>query len=223
MKFGISTFVTDEGIAPGALARGIEERGFDSLFIAEHTHIPLSRKSPWPRGGELPRRYYSNSTISARLSQISADEVRRRANGWIMQFLQVLRLIVPAKVRTSHGPTTEEILQAYCEGPNASTREEPKAPATTTQRLAAADIRTSVVPLGSQFLSVGLRAIGQGYDDCVRGSPNLCETTATSGTRTSPSRRGAALRAPRHLPVSRRDPWGDGLRSLFWRDGLTQR
>jgi probable F420-dependent oxidoreductase len=58
MKCGISTFVTDEGIAPGALARAIEERGFDSLFVAEHTHIPLSRKSPWPRGGELPRRYY---------------------------------------------------------------------------------------------------------------------------------------------------------------------
>jgi alkanesulfonate monooxygenase SsuD/methylene tetrahydromethanopterin reductase-like flavin-dependent oxidoreductase (luciferase family) len=58
MKFGISTFVTDEGIAPGALATAIEERGFDSLFVAEHTHIPLSRKSPWPRGGELPRRYY---------------------------------------------------------------------------------------------------------------------------------------------------------------------
>ena len=58
MKFGISTFVTDEGIAPGALARAIEERGFDSMFVAEHTHIPLSRKSPWPRGGELPRRYY---------------------------------------------------------------------------------------------------------------------------------------------------------------------
>jgi probable F420-dependent oxidoreductase len=58
MRIGISTFVTDEGIAPGALARAIEERGFDSLFVAEHTHIPLSRKSPWPRGGELPRRYY---------------------------------------------------------------------------------------------------------------------------------------------------------------------
>jgi probable F420-dependent oxidoreductase len=58
VKFGISTFVTDEGIAPGALASAIEERGFDSLFIAEHTHIPLSRKSPWPRGGELPRKYY---------------------------------------------------------------------------------------------------------------------------------------------------------------------
>src|ERR671920_147185 len=58
MEFGISTFVTDEGIAPGALARAIEERGFDSLFVAEHTHIPLSRRSPWPGGAELPRKYY---------------------------------------------------------------------------------------------------------------------------------------------------------------------
>ena len=58
MKFGISTFVTDEGLTPEALARATEERGFDSLFIAEHTHIPLSRKSPWPGGVELPRKYY---------------------------------------------------------------------------------------------------------------------------------------------------------------------
>ncbi len=58
MKFGISTFVTDEGAAPGALAGMIEERGFDSLFIAEHTHIPLSRKTPYPGGGELPEKYY---------------------------------------------------------------------------------------------------------------------------------------------------------------------
>src|ERR687894_1910297 len=58
MNFGISTFVTDEGIAPAALAGALEERGFASLFIAEHTHIPLSRISPWPRGGELPRKYY---------------------------------------------------------------------------------------------------------------------------------------------------------------------
>src|SRR5215213_3421423 len=152
---------------------------------------------------------YSNSTILLRLSQIPADEVCRRQG-------------VTAKVRTCHGRTTEEILQAYREGPNAA-REEPKAPAAPTQRLAAADIRPSVVPLGSQLPSIGLRAIGQDYSDCVRGSPNLCETTATSSTRTSPGRRGAALQAPRHLPVSRRDLWGDGLRSLFGRDGLTQR
>jgi probable F420-dependent oxidoreductase len=58
MKSGISTFVTDDGIAPGPLATAIEERGFDSVFLAEHTHIPASRRSPYPSGGELPEKYY---------------------------------------------------------------------------------------------------------------------------------------------------------------------
>jgi probable F420-dependent oxidoreductase len=58
MKFGVSTFVTDEGIRPGPLGRALEERGFDALFLAEHSHIPTSRKSPYPGGGELPRVYY---------------------------------------------------------------------------------------------------------------------------------------------------------------------
>ncbi|HVW42352.1 MAG TPA: LLM class F420-dependent oxidoreductase [Amycolatopsis sp.] len=58
MKFGIATFVTDEGIRPAALGRALEERGFDSLFLAEHSHIPASRESPYPGGSELPRQYY---------------------------------------------------------------------------------------------------------------------------------------------------------------------
>jgi probable F420-dependent oxidoreductase len=55
MEFGISTFVTDEGIAPDALGVAVEERGFRSLFLTEHTHIPVSRETPFPGGGELPR------------------------------------------------------------------------------------------------------------------------------------------------------------------------
>ncbi len=58
MKFGISTFVNDDTIDTVTLARAIEERGFDALAIAEHTHIPASRKSPYPMGGELPSIYY---------------------------------------------------------------------------------------------------------------------------------------------------------------------
>lgn len=58
MKFGIATFVTDDGIDPVSLARAIEERGFESLVIAEHTHIPASRESAYPGGGELPEPYY---------------------------------------------------------------------------------------------------------------------------------------------------------------------
>jgi probable F420-dependent oxidoreductase len=58
MKFGISTFVNDDSIDTVSLARAIEERGLDSLVIAEHTHIPASRETPYPLGGELPSIYY---------------------------------------------------------------------------------------------------------------------------------------------------------------------
>ncbi|MEU5877945.1 LLM class F420-dependent oxidoreductase [Spirillospora sp. NPDC047279] len=58
MEFGVSTFVTDDGIAPAELGRALEERGFASLFLAEHTHIPVKRETPWPGGADLPRHYY---------------------------------------------------------------------------------------------------------------------------------------------------------------------
>ncbi|OBI79395.1 LLM class F420-dependent oxidoreductase [Mycobacterium sp. E740] len=58
MKFGISTFVNDDAIDTVTLARAIEERGFDALAIAEHTHIPASRESAYPMGGDLPGIYY---------------------------------------------------------------------------------------------------------------------------------------------------------------------
>ncbi len=57
MKFGITMFPTDYAIGPIDLARAVEERGFDALFFPEHTHIPASRRSPWPGGAELPREY----------------------------------------------------------------------------------------------------------------------------------------------------------------------
>lgn len=72
MKFGISTFITDEGIGAAELGRAVEERGFDSLFIAEHTHIPASRKSPYPAGGELPRIYYRTLDPFVALAAVAA-------------------------------------------------------------------------------------------------------------------------------------------------------
>ena len=56
-QIGIMMFATDEAIQPVALARAVEERGFESLFFPEHTHIPSSRETPFPGGGELPREY----------------------------------------------------------------------------------------------------------------------------------------------------------------------
>ena len=57
MKIGVYYFPTDYGIDPGELGAALEERGFESLFVCEHTHIPASRLSPFPGGGELPKRY----------------------------------------------------------------------------------------------------------------------------------------------------------------------
>jgi probable F420-dependent oxidoreductase len=59
MRFGIATFVDDDTIDPVTLARAIEERGFASLMVAEHSHIPASRETPYPMGGDLPPEYYS--------------------------------------------------------------------------------------------------------------------------------------------------------------------
>jgi hypothetical protein len=58
MHIGIFTGMTDETIRPGQLAAAVEERGFESLFVPEHTHIPASRETPYEGGGELPRPYY---------------------------------------------------------------------------------------------------------------------------------------------------------------------
>ena len=58
MKTGVMMFPTDYSIAPHELAVAAEERGFESLWFPEHSHIPLPRVSPWPGGGELPKMYY---------------------------------------------------------------------------------------------------------------------------------------------------------------------
>ncbi len=57
MEIGVFYFPVDYGINIAELAAALEERGFESLFVPEHTHIPVSRKSPFPSGGEMPRRY----------------------------------------------------------------------------------------------------------------------------------------------------------------------
>ena len=57
MRVGLTYFPTDYGIDIRELARAAEERGFESLLLPEHTHIPISRRTPFPGGGELPKCY----------------------------------------------------------------------------------------------------------------------------------------------------------------------
>jgi len=58
MKFGGAMFFTDYSMTAMELARALEERGFESVWAPEHSHIPLSRKTPYPGGGDLPKEYY---------------------------------------------------------------------------------------------------------------------------------------------------------------------
>src|SRR6266403_3225086 len=58
MEIGASIFFTEYSISPAELGMALEERGFDSLWVAEHSHIPVTRRFSPPGGGELTRQYY---------------------------------------------------------------------------------------------------------------------------------------------------------------------
>jgi len=57
VKYGVAIFPTDYAIRADELAKAAEQRGFESIFFPEHTHIPTSRRTPFPLGGELPKEY----------------------------------------------------------------------------------------------------------------------------------------------------------------------
>lgn len=54
MRLGVFTFFNDEGIGPVELAAALEHRGFGSLFVTEHSHIPVNAKTRYPMGGPIP-------------------------------------------------------------------------------------------------------------------------------------------------------------------------
>jgi probable F420-dependent oxidoreductase len=100
MKIGISTFVNDDSIDTVSLARAIEDRGFDSLVIAEHTHIPASRETPYPLGGELPPIYYR--TLDPFVTLAAAAAVTSRIELFTGIALQIQRdPIITAKEAAS--------------------------------------------------------------------------------------------------------------------------
>jgi probable F420-dependent oxidoreductase len=72
VQFGIVMFPTDYSVDPPDLGRLVEERGFESLFFPEHTHIPVGRRTPYPGGGELPREYSHTYDPFAALTAVAA-------------------------------------------------------------------------------------------------------------------------------------------------------
>src|SRR4051794_40874756 len=83
MDFGVGYFPTHEGIGPGPLARLVEERGQESLWFAEHTHIPASRESPWPGGDRLPPKYWHCYDLFVALTAAAAATSRLRVGSGI--------------------------------------------------------------------------------------------------------------------------------------------
>ncbi len=83
MEFGIGCFPTHDGVDPGTLARIVEERGHESLFFPEHTHIPASRETPYPAGGELPRKYFHTYDLFVALSTAAAASSKLRIGSGI--------------------------------------------------------------------------------------------------------------------------------------------
>ncbi|MFI9379895.1 LLM class F420-dependent oxidoreductase [Kutzneria sp. NPDC052558] len=83
MDFGVAVFATAETVAPGPLARLVEERGFESLFFAEHTHIPAERRTPYPAGGDLPRKYAHTYDLFVALTAAASATTRLRVGSGI--------------------------------------------------------------------------------------------------------------------------------------------
>jgi probable F420-dependent oxidoreductase len=81
MRVGVTGFCLDDTLHPVALARAVEERGFESLWLPEHSHIPVSRESPWPgslSGEPLPDYYWRQHDQFVALSMAAAVTQRLR-------------------------------------------------------------------------------------------------------------------------------------------------
>ena len=100
MDLGLAHFLTDYGMQPAALGRMVEERGFESLFLPEHTHIPVSRDTPYPGGGELPREYSHTLDPFAALGAAAATTERLRLGTGVCLVIQRDPIITANEVAT---------------------------------------------------------------------------------------------------------------------------
>src|SRR3954468_24709655 len=88
MDFGASMFMTDYSIPAAELGRALEERGFESLWNPEHSHIPLSRKTPFPGGGDVPKMYYDAMDPFVTLSVAAAVTTKLKVGTGVCLVIQ---------------------------------------------------------------------------------------------------------------------------------------
>lgn len=87
MEFGVAIFPTHDAIRPGDVARLAEERGHESLFFPEHTHIPVEH-SPYPGGGPLPQRYIHTFDLFVALTAAASATSRLRVGSGVCLVIQ---------------------------------------------------------------------------------------------------------------------------------------
>jgi probable F420-dependent oxidoreductase len=100
MHFGIAMFATEYAISPGELASEIEQRGFESIWFPEHTHIPASRGTPWPGGGELPREYWHTYDPFIALTAAASATTRLRLGTGICLVIERDPIVTAKEVAT---------------------------------------------------------------------------------------------------------------------------
>jgi probable F420-dependent oxidoreductase len=88
MEFGVGYFPTHDGIGPGEVAKLVESHGFESLFFAEHSHIPASRESPYPGGEPIPRKYFNTYDLFVALTAAALATHRLRVGSGICLVIQ---------------------------------------------------------------------------------------------------------------------------------------
>ena len=91
MRIGGAMFFTDYSMPPTELGRALEERGFESLWAPEHSHIPLTRQSPFPQGGDLPKKYYDVMDPFVTLAAAAAATTRLKVGTGICLVVSVIR------------------------------------------------------------------------------------------------------------------------------------
>ena len=94
MKFGVAIFPTEYAISMPELAPAAEDLGFESLWVAEHTHIPTSRLSPWPGGAELPKHYWHTMDpfLALTAAALASKTIRLGTGTVIAPFWHPIRL-----------------------------------------------------------------------------------------------------------------------------------
>jgi len=100
MDFGVFMFPTDYAIRPDELAREVEQRGFESLWFPEHTHIPASRQSPWPGGAELPKDYWHTHDLFVALGMAAAVTTTLKVGSGICLVVERDPIVLAKEVAT---------------------------------------------------------------------------------------------------------------------------